>query len=53
MKYRLATVDDVKQIEVDLQNAFVSKSEGEMKEFVGNNVAVVHQSDGRAKIKVT
>jgi hypothetical protein len=45
--------EDVKQIESDLQSAFVSKSEGEMKEYVGNKVDVVRKSDGRAKIKVT
>jgi hypothetical protein len=45
--------EDVKQIEADLQSAFVSKSEGEMKEYVGNKVDVVRQSDGRAKIKIT
>ena len=43
--------DDVKQIEADLQNAFVSKSESKMKEYIGNKVDVVFQSDGRAKIK--
>jgi hypothetical protein len=45
--------EDVKQIEEDLQSAFVSKCEGEMKEYVGNKVDVVRQSDGRARIKVT
>ena len=45
--------EDVKQIEADLQSAFVSKSEGEKKEYVGNKVDVVRQSDGRARIKVT
>ena len=45
--------EDVKRIEADLQSAFVSKSEGEMKECIGNKVDVVQQSDGRAKIKVT
>ena len=45
--------EDVKQIEADFQSAFVSKSEGEMKEYVGNKVDVVRQSDGRARIKVT
>ena len=30
--------EDVKQIESDLQSAFVSKSEGEMKEYIGNKV---------------
>ena len=44
--------DDVKQIKADLQSAFVSKSEGEMKEYIGNNVDVVRQSDGGAKIKL-
>ncbi len=33
--------DDVKQIEADLQRAFVSKSEGEMKEYFGNKVDAV------------
>ena len=45
--------DDIEQIEEDLQSAFVSKCEGEMKEYVGNKVDVVRQSDGRARIKVT
>ena len=45
--------DDVKQIKADLQSTFVSKSEGEMKQYVGNKVDVVHQSDGRTKMKVT
>ena len=45
--------DDVKRIKTDLQSAFVSKSEDEMKEYVGNKVDVVRQSDGRARIKVT
>ena len=30
--------EDVKQIEADVQNAFVSKSEGEMTEYVENKV---------------
>ena len=45
--------DDVKQIKADLQHAFVSKSEGEMKKYIGKKVDVVCQSDGRANIKVT
>jgi hypothetical protein len=45
--------EDVKQIKADLRSAFMSKSEGEMKEYVGNKVDVVGQSDGRARIKVT
>ena len=45
--------EDVKQIEADLQSAFVRKSEGEIKEYVGNKVDIMRQSDGRAKIKVT
>ena len=45
--------EDVKQIEEDLQSAFVSTCEGEMNEYVGNKVDVRRQSDGRARIKVT
>ena len=45
--------EDVKQINADLQSAFVNNSEGEMKEYIGNKVDVICQSDGRAKIKVT
>ena len=41
--------DDFKQIEADLQSTFVSKSEGEMKEYGGNKVDVMCPSDGRAK----
>ncbi len=49
----LGYLNHVKQIKTNLQSVFVSKSEGEMKEYVGNKVDVVCQSDGRAKIKVT
>ena len=33
--------EDVKQIEADLQSAFVRKSEGEIKECIRNKVEVV------------
>jgi hypothetical protein len=45
--------NDVNQIEEDLQRAGVSKSEGDMKEYIGNKVDVVHQSDGRARVNIT
>ena len=45
--------EDVKQIKADSPSAFVSESEVEMKEYVGNKVDVDRQSGGRAKIKVT
>jgi hypothetical protein len=45
----LGHLEDVKQIKSDLQSAFVSKSEGKMKEYVGNKVDVVRQSDGKGK----
>jgi hypothetical protein len=32
--------EDVKQIKADFQSAFVSKSEGELKEYIGNKVYV-------------
>ena len=44
--------EDVKKLEADLQSAFVSKGEGEMKEYLGNKVDLLCQSDRRAKIKV-
>ena len=37
----LGHLEDVKQIESDVQSAFVSKSAGEMKEYIGNKVDVV------------
>ena len=49
----LVLLDEVKSIEEDLQSAFVSKSECRMKEYVGNKVEEVSQSDGRAGLKIT
>ena len=49
----LGHLDDVKQIEADMEIAFVSMREGEMKEYVGNKVDVVCKSDGNDTIKVT
>ena len=49
----LAHPEDIEKIEEDLQSAFVSKCEGEMKEYIGNKVDVVQHSDGRERIKVS
>jgi len=49
----LVLLDEVKNIEEDLQSAFVSKSECRKKEYVGNKVVEVSQSDGKAGLKIT
>jgi len=44
---------DVEQIKADLENAFDCKSEGELKEYVGNKITIEKNSDGTKRLKFT
>eukprot|EP01082_Thalassiosira_pseudonana_P000277 g29.t1 g29 contig1:64548-67487(+) len=44
---------DVDTIEKNLKEAFVCKSEGELKEYVGSKIDVMRKSNGLATVKIT
>ena len=44
---------DVKQIRCNLEGAFICKSEGELKEYVGSKIDIKQKSNGLATIKFT
>ena len=45
--------DDVKQIEIDMMDAFQCKSEGELKEYVGSKIDIKRLDSGLATVKFT
>ena len=49
----LGCPEDVKRIKSDLESAFICKSEGELKEYVGCKIKIKRKSNGLATIKFT
>ena len=45
--------EDAKQIKEDLDNAFICKSEGKLKEYDGSTIDIKRKSNGLATIKFT